>query len=697
MDDREPPRHSIEWQHVPLKPIVQLKEGILRKGVPLERIHTSTRAELEFSNGALVLSGRWEEIDRSMSRLSFTLANASSSPVQVTRLRFPAENGLTDYLHHFDVRDISFLRNGYQSWSTARSYRPREKPLRPWLQIVSLASSNLANLPSNVPGLFSSELYTVISDRSSDESFLVGQAYPFDQFFYITLHLFQSGHRTSYFELTFDFGRKLLAPGDRIELDGIIMVRGRTHDVLDRYFERIRNEMGLYPERTVRRGWSSWYYYYNRITPEIILENLGRISERKVDLDFVQIDDGYQTAVGDWLSLRPAFKDRMKELADAIRKAGYLPGLWIAPFVAERGSQLLETYPEFALKNDYGRKLEAGIGPFWKGRYYYGLDITHPLFEDYLRTVIRTIVHDWGFRLLKCDFLFGGCLRGGNHIDIRRSRAEVLKRGMRIIREEAGKDVVIIGCGMPLSPGIGTVDAMRIGPDTGPFWIHRAAKLFRTGSMVGVRNSVRNTLVRSAMHERLWQNDPDCVMVRELNTKLTAQERLFQIDAGILSGGLLTYSDDFSLLPERIIREIETINRLNDECAGGRLYAVDLMDRETPELVYNTAGYLGVFNFKSRTVSKRVELSQLLSLPRSVFPLVRSETAGDQPAPYPAGDAPDPFRFDPAELLLTDARTGAPVPVGPDGTLELGEMPARSSRLFRLAMSSPSRPENRGL
>jgi alpha-galactosidase len=678
MELREPPRHWIEWQQVPLKPIVLLKKGILRKGVPLERLGTSTRAELEFSSGELVLSGRWEEIDSSMSRLTFTLANVSSSPVQIARLRFPAENGLADYLDHADVRDISFLRNGYQSWSTARSYRPREKPLRPWLQIVSLASSNLANLPSNVPGLFSSELYAVISDRSTDESFLVGQAYPFNQFFYITLHLFKSGIRTSYFELTFDLGRKLLTPGERIELDGIIMARGRTHDVQDRYFERIRNEMGLYPRRTVRRGWSSWYYYYNRITPEIILENLRRISDRKVDLDFVQIDDGFQTAVGDWLSLRPAFQGRMRELSDAIREAGYLPGIWIAPFVAERGSQLLETYPEFALKNDYGRKLEAGIGPFWKGRYYYGLDITHPLFEDYLRTVIRTIVHDWGYRLLKCDFLFGGCLRGGNHIDIRCSRAEVLKRGMRIIREEAGDDVVIIGCGMPLSPGIGTVDAMRIGPDTGPFWIHRAAKWFRTGSMVGVRNSVRNTLVRSPMHERLWQNDPDCVMVRETNTKLTAHERQFQIDAGILSGGLLTYSDDFSLLPERIIREIAEINRLNDECARGRLYAVDLMERETPELAYNTAGYLGVFNFKMRPAAKKVDLSQLFSLPRSAFPSAPAESPGGLP-----------FRFDPAEIALTDARTGAPVPIGPDGTLDLGRMPARSSRLFRLTVGRP--------
>ncbi len=675
MELREPPRHWIEWQQVPLKPIVLLKKGILRKGVPLERLGTSTRAELEFSSGELVLSGRWEEIDSSMSRLTFTLANVSSSPVQIARLRFPAENGLADYLDHADVRDISFLRNGYQSWSTARSYRPREKPLRPWLQIVSLASSNLANLPSNVPGLFSSELYAVISDRSTDESFLVGQAYPFNQFFYITLHLFKSGIRPSYFELTFDLGRKLLTPGERIELDGIIMARGRTHDVQDRYFERIRNEMGLYPRRTVRRGWSSWYYYYNRITPEIILENLRRISDRKVDLDFVQIDDGFQTAVGDWLSLRPAFQGRMRELSDAIREAGYLPGIWIAPFVAERGSQLLETYPEFALKNDYGRKLEAGIGPFWKGRYYYGLDITHPLFEDYLRTVIRTIVHDWGYRLLKCDFLFGGCLRGGNHIDIRCSRAEVLKRGMRIIREEAGDDVVIIGCGMPLSPGIGTVDAMRIGPDTGPFWIHRAAKWFRTGSMVGVRNSVRNTLVRSPMHERLWQNDPDCVMVRETNTKLTAHERQFQIDAGILSGGLLTYSDDFSLLPERIIREIAEINRLNDECARGRLYAVDLMERETPELAYNTAGSLGVFNFKMRPAAKKVDLSQLFSLPRSAFPSAPAESPGGLP-----------FRFDPAEIALTDARTGAPVPIGPDGTLDLGRMPARSSRLFRLTV-----------
>ena len=455
----------------------------------------------------------------------------------------------------------------------------------------------MANLPSNTPGDLSSEMYSVITDLVDGRSMLVGQEPPFNQFFYIRLIVRRHGGG-SFFELTYDFGRQMIEPGESLALDGIVFLFGSRPEVEQSYFQGIGERIRYKPPLRNHRGWSSWYQYHNKIDPDVLYRNLNAIRSRKLGFDFFLVDDGWQAAVGDWLEQSPAFKGRMREIADKVRSAGMRPGLWFAPFTAARNSELFRLHPEYLLKDEYGKLLKAGYNPTWKC-FYYGLNITHPRFAEYLREIIRTIVKDWGFEYLKCDFLFSACLRGAAHHELRLSRSMVLKSGMRLIRQVAGEDVVILGCGMPLSAGIGLVDTMRVGPDTGNFWIKLSGKLLRTGAMVGTRNSLRNFMVRSPMHKRLWLNDPDCVMVRDTDTRLTPAERTTQLDAIAVSGGLLTYSDDFTALPERSFRDLALIDSVSKECFQGRAIAIDVMNGEMPEIFFNTAGYVVFFNFRA--------------------------------------------------------------------------------------------------
>jgi len=645
--------YEILWDQIELDPVCQIKDGVLRRAYQLPLVESRRRGHLLFRNELLELEGHWSDREGFGCRLTFTLKNVSESSIRLTRLVFPAENGLESWLRNFPVKNITFLRNGYQSWSTARSYRLDERPLRPWLKLVSLANSNLANLPSNLPGVFSSDMFALFTNPDSGDSFLVGQGAPFSQFFYIKLNLSEENQKRSYFEITYDFGRKMISPGARIDLDGIIMARGPGQELYAGYMERVRERMELpRPQKTVR-GWSSWYFYFNRITPEILLENLKALGARNLAQGVFQIDDGYQTGVGDWLRLRPEFAGRMPELARAIREAGMRPGLWLAPFVASRKSELARIHPDYLLRNEKGAKLVAGYNLFWPGKLYYGLDVTHPRFEEYLRRVIDTIVHNWGFDYLKCDFLFGACLRGGTHHDLTLSRAEVLKRGMSILRDQAGPEAFIVGCGMPLSAGVGSVDAMRVGPDTGPYWIEKKGRLLRTGAMVGVRNSVRNTLVRSAMHGRLWTNDPDCLMMRGTRTKLSGDERFTQINAVILAGAMLLFSDEVAALTQNDVVLLERIIRLHDNCITGDCIALDLMEREIPELIYNTAGYIGVFNAESKRREATVHLSRL------------------------SGLAPPPQQ-------LADVWNGETFAVSGDEQVKLGVLQPHSSRLLEV-------------
>jgi alpha-galactosidase len=614
MSDNNKIRYRIIWDQIGILPAVQLKFGIKRRLIPMRMHFTKNRDTLHYDNEFIELRGKWDNSPEFGSLLSLKLKNISENSIRLTRLVFPAENGLDKFLKGFSPSNISFLRNGYQSWSTARSYRLKDKPLRPWLQLVSLASSNLANLPSNTAGNLSSEMYSIISNLGNRQSFLVGQTDPFNQFFYIRLKFYRKDSKLNYLELVYDFGRKMIMPGETIHLDGIIMAQEETSYLLTRYFNYIKEKIKYVEKKNNIKGWSTWYYYYTKISPEIIYKNVRIIKEKKIDLKYIQIDDGYQKNVGDWLQLKPQFEGKMKLIASHIKELGFEPGLWIAPFICENKSEICRLHPEYILRNEYGRPILCGYNPVWKGRFYYGLDITNPRFEEYLRRVIHTIVHEWGFSFLKLDFLFAACLRGGTHHDLRLSRSEILKKGLSIIREEAGQNVILDGCGMPITCGIGMVDSARIGPDTAPYWKRLSDFFFNSGSMLGVRNSTRNILVRSCMNNNIWINNPDCLMLRKKKTSLSANERMIQINSIILSGGTLFFSDNLSELSDESLDQMGKIIYLSDQCFKGKTIALDLMQQFMPEIIYNTAGYLGIFNFKNITISKRIDINYYTSL-----------------------------------------------------------------------------------
>jgi len=604
-DDKNTRKYPISWDQIELMPTIELKSGILRKTHPLTSINTGKRDRLLYVNNFVELKGKWDNTPEFGSHLTLKLKNISDSSIRLTRLIFPAENGLDSFMTDFRTKNISFFRNGHQSWSTARSYSLKDKPIRPWLRLVSLASSNLSNLPSNTNGLFSSEMYAVIKDSTKENSFFIGQTPPFNQFFYIKLNLFFNGVKRSHFELIYDFGRKYIEPGESIQLSGIIMALGNTNNILNSYFNYIHSVMQVKILEQPITGWSSWYYYYTKIKPEDIIANTDLIKQRNMQIKLVQLDDGYQKGVGDWLERTPEFRDKMKYIADKITDDGFTPGIWLAPFIADKKSDLVKYHPEYILRNEYGKPIVAGYNPSWPGKYYYGLDITNPRFQEYLRKVIRTMVHIWGFKYLKLDFLFGGCLRGGTHHDLRLSRAEVLKLGLQIIREEAGEDVILVGCGCPLTPAIGLVDIMRVGPDTSDQWNKIVGHFLQTGAMISTRNSIRNFMVRSFMNKKLWVNDPDCMMVRKTSTKLSKYERRSQINAIILAGGTLSFSDNFFKLQTDILLDIDKIIEIHADCFKGEAIPIDLMNSELPEIFYNSSGYLGVFNFhnKRKTIS----------------------------------------------------------------------------------------------
>jgi alpha-galactosidase len=182
------------------------------------------------------------------------------------------------------------------------------------------------------------------------------------------------------------------------------------------------------------------------------------------------IDDGYMTAWGDWTSLKPGrfVKDGgMRVLSDAIRAKGMKPGVWLAPFACDKHSTLAKDHPDWIIRNDTGRHANSANC----GKFFYGLDATNPAVLKHVYDTIRRAVDEWGFDVLKLDFLYASCLAGNGKFDPSMSRAEAMYLGLRTIRSAAGKETFIIGCGCPIGSAVGFVDGMRVSCDTGPTFV----------------------------------------------------------------------------------------------------------------------------------------------------------------------------------------------------------------------------------
>ena len=304
---------------------------------------------------------------------------------------------------------------------------------------------------------------------------------------------------------------------------------------LGEYAQAVAREMKpRVPASPPPPAWTHWYQYFQDISEERFLASLRALGEQRGRIGFgtAQLDDGYQRAWGDWLECNPKFPRGLGALAAEVRGRGLVPGLWLAPFVVEPDSRLAQAHPDWLLR-EAGRRRRRPDRPVNSGYFYsfFGnaLDATHPAVPEHLERLGRTL-RGWGFGFIKADFCYAGALPARRH-DPSLTRAQALRRGLEALRRGLGEETFLLGCGCPYGPALGIVDAMRIGPDTAPGWrpelwsLPWTRPLLRAErSLPSLRNALRHVLAHSSLHRRWWWNDPDCLLARDTDTRLSAEE-----------------------------------------------------------------------------------------------------------------------------------------------------------------------------
>ena len=311
----------------------------------------------------------------------------------------------------------------------------------------------------------------------------------------------------------------------------VFFAEGTEDEVFDAWFAAL----GCRP-RTTRRlaGYSSWYNRYQNIDEASIREDLNGCKTLFRTGDLFQIDDGWERKVGDWLEPDPAkFPNGLRPLADAAHKSGFLAGLWLAPFVCEKESLLCKNHPDWLLQVD-GQPWCCGCN--WSG--FYALDIDNPAVLDYLRRVFDRVLNDWGFDLVKLDFLYGAAPFG----NARESRAGRMYRAMELLRSWCGQKT-ILGCGVPVMPAFGLVDYCRVSCDVSLDWDDVWYMRLFHRERVSTKQAINNTVFRRQLNGRAYGSDPDVFFLREENCKLTAEQKRTLATVNALLGNVFLTSD----------------------------------------------------------------------------------------------------------------------------------------------------------
>ena len=247
-------------------------------------------------------------------------------------------------------------------------------------------------------------------------------------------------------------------------------------------------------------GGNNWYYAYGRnCTAGAIERDAGLMAELAPagpNRPFMVIDDGWSltNTTGPWERGNAGFPD-MPGLAEAIKRQGVRPGIWLRPLATTAD-----------IPN------EQRLRPRVNSR-------TTTL-DPSLPETIETVRHDiarmerWGFALIKHDYtsfdLLGrwGSAMGAELTDANwhfadrsRTTAEIVLALYRAIREAAG-NALIIGCNTFGHLAAGLFELQRTGDDT-------SGRDFNRTRRMGV-----NTLAfRAPQHRTFFDLDADCAPI----------------------------------------------------------------------------------------------------------------------------------------------------------------------------------------
>lgn len=432
-----------------------------------------------------------------------------------------------------------FFANGYQSWSTTEEHRASDttKDKTALLDFFDFgkymvgAMSDYSFTTYGKKGCFHSHTFTYLREEGSTDITLLGSRSERKGF-----TIFDVDMNAGSFSIVKDIDGLKLTEGSIYDVFDICIIRDKYDAAFDRYFFDFCGFSKPKVERLA--GYTSWYNYFSKINEDILMRDLGGLDRVQDKTQIFQIDDGYESAVGDWLIPdKKKFPNGLKPIAKAAHEKGYLAGIWLAPLCAQLFSKTARKHPDWLVKDiNTGKKLIGHFG--WGGAY--ALDIYNEGAREYIKHFFDVILNDWGFDMVKLDFLFISCIQPRDG----KTRGEIMCDSVDLLREACG-DKIILGCGVPLGACMGVFDACRIGPDANKVYKGNLVNTIAFSNEIpSSRYAIVNSIFRRGLDGRAFANDPDVFFLRDDNLKYSLEQKLLLASVNDITGSIIFMSDN---------------------------------------------------------------------------------------------------------------------------------------------------------
>jgi len=410
-----------------------------------------------------------------------------------------------------------------------------------------------------------------------------------------------------------------LNPGEEMSSERLMFAAGSDYLAqLRAYGSAIRRLHHARVSGVIPIGWWSWTAYYAAINEGETLANADWLSQHLNSLgyNFFQIDEGYQYARGEFATANATqFPDGMRFVAHHILRDGLTVGLWTAPFEVSSRAWVYEHHKEWLVHNAQGQPIP--LEDVWRQGVdtLYALDTTHPGAQQYLRQTYKTLVHEWGVRFIKLDFMDTTAIEGFYYRP-NTTALEAQRIGLQVIRDTVGDDVILDKDGSPMLNPVGIVDTGRLSADTGH-------------SFLRSKTAAPGIAARFYMNGNFFISDPDAFNITDTylvehsnehssRSLATAQT---SIALSAIAGGMYEIGDDLLVLSSEKDRLALAENRdlLNMAKAGRPSTPVDLMTYEPEDgqpsifLLRQSPrqSILTVFNWTDRPRSRSLNLTDL--------------------------------------------------------------------------------------
>ncbi|MBQ8063819.1 MAG: alpha-galactosidase [Clostridia bacterium] len=468
--------------------------------------------------------------------------------------------------------DDLFFANGFQSWSTSEEHTktdvakglPKLVTFNGFVKTQAGQMGDYAYTTYDKPGNFHSFTFTYFRKKGSHFIELWGSRVDRDGF-----TIFDVDMQEGRFTLRREVDGTALKAGDTYVIMDVLICEAEYETAFDTYFF----DFLKVPKPRLRRlaGYTSWYNYFSKVTEDIVYRDLDALDLAGDETQIFQIDDGYQQHTGDWLLIdQKKFPHGMKACADAVHGKGYKAGIWLAPFCAAVTSKVAKEHPDWFIKDEKGKRVLAHFG--WGGAYAF--DIYNPGAREYIKHFFDVILNEWGYDLVKLDFLYSICERPR----LGKNRGQLMADGIDLLREACGEKL-ILGCGVPLGSCFGIFDACRIGPDANKVYGGNPLNRFDvTREIPSSRYAMVNTIYRRCLDGRAFANDPDVFFLRDDNLDYSILQKLLLAKVNDICGSIIFMSDNVATYDQRALQYLKYFFEEKD-------YSVQLAEYESADVI----------------------------------------------------------------------------------------------------------------